>query len=633
MKRLLVALFILFPLAAHAEGGERILSFDSFISVRPAGDMEVTETIKVACEGDRIQHGIYRDFPTRYKDRYGNTVRVFFGVQSVLKDGEAEPWRTEDRGNGVRVYMGSGDVTLLPGEYTYSLTYRTDRQLGFFARHDELYWNATGNAWEFPIEAASATVELPGGTAATSTEAYTGHAGDRGADYTTSTDERGWAVFAATRPLLPGEGLTIVVAWPKGFVHEPTTAEKARFLLQDNGSAAGGLAGIVALLAYYLLTWLRIGRDPVKGVIIPRYEEPEGFSPAAVRYVMRMGFDNKAFASAIVNMAVKGYLSIDVDQNKEYTLSRKGTDLGGLSRDEARIAQSLFMDKTSVAVRPENHSAIAKAIRDLRRSLAVEYEKLYFLTNKKALVPGLVISALVLAAIVILGRNRFAGVFMTLWLSGWTAGCAVLVFRAFKTWKAFISDRGTRGSSFVGALLFSAFTLPFLAGEGFGLWVFAQSTSISAVACIFVVVLLNVLFYHLMKAPTIKGRSVMDQIEGLKLYLSIAEKDRLNMLNPPERTPEVFERFLPYAFALDVEQEWCEQFADVLARARAEKTSTPAWYTGGLFSAGGAAGLAGALSSMSASISSSASPPGSSSGGGGGGSSGGGGGGGGGGGW
>jgi hypothetical protein len=99
-------------------------------------------------------------------------VRVFFGVQCVLKDGEAEPWRTEDRGNGVRVYMGSGDVTLLPGEYTYSLTYRTDRQLGFFERHDELYWNATGNAWEFPIKAASATVALPGGTAATSTRPF-----------------------------------------------------------------------------------------------------------------------------------------------------------------------------------------------------------------------------------------------------------------------------------------------------------------------------------------------------------------------------------------------------------------------------------------------------------------------------
>lgn len=136
-----------------------------------------------------------------------------------------------------------------------------------------------------------------------------------------------------------------------------------------------------------------------------------------------------------------------------------------------------------------------------------------------------------------------------------------------------------------------------------------------------------------MKAPTIKGRQAIDQIEGLKLYLSIAEKDRLNQLNPPEKTPEVFEKFLPYALALDVEQEWCEQFADVVASARAENGYVPTWYTGGNFATKGVSGIASSLGAISSSISSSSSPPGSSSGGGGGGSSGGGGGGGGGGGW
>ena len=47
--------------------------------------------------------------------------------------------------------------------------------------------------------------------------------------------------------------------------------------------------------------------------------------------------------------------------------------------------------------------------------------------------------------------------------------------------------------------------------------------------------------------------------------------------------------------ALDVEQEWCEQFADVLAAARAENRYTPTWYTGSSFAAGGAAGLASSL--------------------------------------
>ena len=54
--------------------------------------------------------------------------------------------------------------------------------------------------------------------------------------------------------------------------------------------------------------WLRVGRDPAKGTIIPLFEPPKGFSPAAVRFLMRMGFDAKTFAAAVLDMAVKGYL-------------------------------------------------------------------------------------------------------------------------------------------------------------------------------------------------------------------------------------------------------------------------------------------------------------------------------------
>ena len=633
MKKMLLIFLVLFPRLVFAQGEERILSFDSFITVHPAGDMTVTETIAVACEGDRIKHGIYRDFPTRYRDGYGNTMKVAFEVQTVSKNGRSEPWWTEDKSNGVRVYMGSKDVTLEPGEYTYTLTYRTDRQLGFFEKHDELYWNVTGNAWEFPIERVSATVELPPGASILSSEAYTGLSGEQGKDFEASRDYRGRAVFRTTRALNPEEGLTIVVMWPKGFVREPTRAEKIEALFTDNGSTAAGAAGIVVLLIYYLVAWLKVGRDPEEGVIIPLYKAPKGFSPAAVRYVMRMGFDDKAFAAAVVNMAVKGYLTIDEDTSGDYTLTRKDTAFSDLSRDETQIARQLFSERNSLVIETANHATIKKVLKNHRMNLAVDYEKTYFLTNKGMLIPGLVISVIALVILVLLGRSLAMAGFMTVWLSGWTAGCATLVYRAFTLWKAAITGTSGKAASFIMALFISLFSLPFLAGEGFGLWVFANATSLAAVLCIFTIVLLNILFYHLMKAPTIKGRRTMDQIEGLKLYLSVAEKDRLNQLNPPEKTPEVFEKFLPYALALDVEQEWCEQFADVLAAARAENRYSNTWYTGSSFATAGALGLASSLSSLSSSISSSSSPPGSSSGGGGGGSSGGGGGGGGGGGW
>ena len=224
---------------------------------------------------------------------------------------------------------------------------------------------------------------------------------------------------------------------------------------------------------------------------------------------------------------------------------------------------------------------------------------------------------------------------MLVWLSIWTGACLALVWTTVNAWKtAFSNDNPGGFQKKAGPLGITLFALPFVGFEFFGMWAFSSLASPMAVVALFLVILINFIFYHLMKAPTIYGRRIMDQIEGFKLYLSVAEKQGLAMRNPPEKTPQLFEKFLPYALALDVENQWSEQFADVLAQAGVNSDYSPSWYTGRNWHRLGAAGMANSLgSSFSSAISSSSSPPGSRSGGGGGGSSGGGGGGGGGGGW
>jgi len=148
-------------------------------------------------------------------------------------------------------------------------------------------------------------------------------------------------------------------------------------------------------------------------------------------------------------------------------------------------------------------------------------------------------------------------------------------------------------------------------------------------------VVMHLAFVFLMRAPTPAGRLIMDEIEGFKMYLDTAEQDRLDRMQSPQLTPEVFETFLPFAFALGVENNWCDQFAREFPEELAERGGYhPAWYVGS-HSGLSALGHIGNefSSSFSSAIASSSSPPGSSSGSGGGGSSGGGGGGGGGGGW
>jgi uncharacterized membrane protein YgcG len=558
-----VAAALLLCVALAAPAAERILDYHSAIEVHPDASVTVTETIVAQAAGELIRRGIYRDFPTDYRDRLGNRYRVGFEVLEVTRNGDPEPFHTERRANGVRVYIGSANRFVDHGRQEYAIRYRTDRQLGYFERHDELYWNVTGNGWDLPIDRARAVVRLPAGVPSgeITLEAYTGHQGSTEQSFTAGVDgQEAW--LEASRPLAPREGFTIVVGWPKGHVHEPGRAERVERTLADNRGLLIALAGLIIVLGYLVWAWTRHGRDPRPGVIFPHYEPPNGYSPASTRFIMRMGYDNRAFTAAVISLAVKGYLEIDA-QGGKYTLHRR-TSAQPLAAGEKTLLAALFAGATSIELDNKNHALLARAKLAHQRSLKRDYQKLYFLTNSGLLLPSLGATVALAIAIGLLGAFR-----------------------------------------------------PLV------------------VAVFVVIIVVHLVFAWLLRAPTQRGRRLMDQLEGFRTYLEVAEKDELNLRNPPAKTPELFERFLPFALALGVEQKWAEKFAAVFARLGADggKRYQPAWYSGN-FNARDLGGFtAGVGKSLTSAISSASTPPGSSSGSGGGGSSGGGGGGGGGGGW
>ncbi|MCB2147243.1 MAG: DUF2207 domain-containing protein [Deltaproteobacteria bacterium] len=622
---LLTCLIIFLTPAILFAQQERILSFDSHIEVLVNSDVVVSETIRVLAAGQKIRRGIYRDFPTRYRNNHGGEVTVRFEVLEVLRDNRPEAYHTEAQSNGIRVYMGSKDVYLQPGEYTYTLTYRSNRQIGFFDEYDELYWNVTGNGWDFVIDKAQAAVQLPPGAEVVRYAGYTGPVGASGRDYTID-ETMGDFGFTTTRALAPHEGLTIAVAWPKGVVTEPDTAEKIGYLLGDNRGIVVALCGLIVLLVYYTAAWWKVGRDPTGGAIIPRYAPPKGISPAGMRFVLEMGFDKKTLAVALVNMAVKGFLTITEDSDGDYSLEITGSQSSSLSPGEAKVARHLFPPGSrSIALKKTSHQRVGSAVKALRTSLSGEYEKAFFLRNTRYFIPGIAISVLTLGGIILTASMAPVAMFMMVWLSGWSAGVYVLGITVIAAW---------RSRKVAGAMAITLFALPFIVGEIVGIGVLASAIGFTSLVLFLGIVAANIVFYHLLKAPTLAGRRLMDDIEGLKLYMRVAEKERLNLLNPPDRTPEHFEALLPCAMALDVENDWNEQFADVLANAAVDPASgrhrTPSWYSGRTPFTGLAASLGG---SFAGAVSASSSAPGSSSGSGGGGSSGGGGGGGGGGGW
>src|ERR1043165_3410056 len=292
--------------------GERITSYRSDVDVGANGTLTVTETIQVNATGDRIEHGIFRDFPTAYI-RDNRRIRVGFDLQLVQRDGQAEPYRVERVDNGVRIKIGDADARVPPGRHTYLIRYATTRQLGFFPTYDELYWNVTGTGWIFPIDRAEVHIRLPQPVPFGPERAvYTGRARESDRHEGEVVSERpGEIVFRTTEQLGSNEGLTVAVRWQKGVVTPPAPLSRTRLWFQDYGHIGAAIIALIGLGFFYYYAWKKAGRGPIPGTIVPLFDPPDGLSAAAIRYVRRMGFDNRCFAAAIVDSGVHRKLRME----------------------------------------------------------------------------------------------------------------------------------------------------------------------------------------------------------------------------------------------------------------------------------------------------------------------------------
>jgi uncharacterized membrane protein YgcG len=640
------------PAQASPFASEEILDYHSDIRVQRDATLLVRETIRVRSAAVDIRHGIYRDFPTRYQDRLGNRYVIQFAVVEVTRDGQPEQFHMEERTNGERIYVGDKNVALAPGEYTYGLAYTADREIGFFADHDELYWNVTGSGWLFPIAHATATVTLPEDIPLSSVhmDGYTGPQGARGKAFTSAIGTGSAVSFICNQTLAAGEGFTLVLSWPKGYIQEPSGETRFRYFLEDNRPTLAGAAGLLLVLLYYIGAWFLVGRGPTKSEIVPAYEPPAGVSPAAMRYLVRMGFDDKTFTAAILDMAVKDYLSIK-EKDGVYTLKRSKAGDESLAAEEKAAAAKLFSQrrrhanhksgtdggsKVSVEIKlqPMNHAILSDAVAAVKKTLHAAQHRIYFVTNRRYFVLGVIFSVGTLAAILVLEtfNRRLALGVISFWLVIWNIVVVMLVRQTLRLWK------GTRaGGSMKPRLVKQArsstwLALAFVAPDIAALCVIAWSTSVFLLLILAVLVGTNLLFHHLLKMPTRTGRDLLEKIAGFRMFLRTVDGNRLNQLMPPDKTPELFDKYLPYAVALDCELEWAQQFSAVLESARETDAYAPYWYMGNRVFPISAFPLA-LGASFSNAIAGSSATPGSSSGTGGGGFSGGGGGGGGGGGW
>jgi hypothetical protein len=629
---ILLGLLLALPVTAR----EEIRSFSADITVNTDASVAVTETISVNAEGNEIRRGIYRDIPVLLAGSNGAEIRPELDVTAVTRDGNEEMFRVERMGDFQRIWIGNPDEFISRGVHTYAITYTMTRAARPFAEHDELYWNVTGNYWIFPILSARATVRLPDGAIISDLVGYTGPVGSTEQAVATRRNSDNVASFQSTRPLAAGEGMTIAVAFNKGIVAFPTGAGAVAQQLGDLSGVIIPILAAMLAIAYNALAWFRVGRDPQKGVIIPLFHPPKDFSPPLVHYVHKWGFENSgwtALTAAIFDLGVKGLVTID-NSGGSLAITRTGKQPSEALPTGERVLFDYLDSRDTTVIDKSNGVEWAKKRGEFTSAIKRENGSLWFKTNIGYSILGIVLALVWL--VVMVGME---------WLDPVCLIGSVVLGIAAGAVLGIISSgfRGFKFRQFFALLWAGAIGFNIISAFIDGISDFSVNTAaISAVS----IALTTTVFAVLMRAPTPRGRVVMDQIDGLKLYIETAEKERLNMAGAPPMTVERFERLLPFAIALGVEKPWSDHFEGELSRHAVEGADehySPNWYRGNYSS--GSAGrsatsmsnaVSAAAASMTAAMVAAQPVQASSSGfssGGGGGSSGGGGGGGGGGGW
>jgi hypothetical protein len=633
LRRLLVAFLLVLATAAPALAREEIRDFEAAVTLLSNGSVDVTETITVNAEGLQIRRGIFRDIPTTLVNDDNSRLRSSLHVVSVTRDGRAEPYSTEAITNGKRIRIGDADVFLSTGVHRYVIRYTMTRMARFFPDHDELFWNATGNYWDFPILHARATVRLPEAAAISQLVVYTGRFGSQAHDATARQVTGTLATFETTRTLQPGEGMSVAVAFQKGVLAAPSGLQALFYWFSDHRDLVLPAFAVLIVLLYNYFAWDSVGRDPARGTIIPLFHPPRGFSPALVHFIHRMGWRNNgwtAFTASMFDLGVKGLIRID-QPDKKVTVTVTGKKPGEPLPPGESVLWSFFNGQGKITFDRDNGDWVYTRRGEMVSAIEKENRQVWFNNNTGHVVVGALLSLAMLGALVLFG------VLQPAWLvAAGVAGVVLLLFTS--AFRQFWSGNGL--SRFIIAVWVLVFGFNMLGGVASMFDLF--NLDMAAVAAVSIVVI-DVVFAILLRAPTVQGRRVMDEIEGFRMYLDTAEKERLNLAGEPPMTITRFEAILPFAIALGVEKPWSEHFEGELARNAVADASngvySPGWYSGHDFSTSGSGGFSNAVSAATSGMSAAmiAAQPASSSssgfGGGGGGGSGGGGGGGGGGGW
>lgn len=589
-------------------------TFASFDAVYELGRDEAkrsvlvtTETLVAIFPEFDQNRGIRRAIPLDY-DGHPTDIRIESVTDAA---GTARPYEVAEDENGEFLLVTIAADDFVHGEQTYVIRYRQQNVTlqPDDAPIDEFYWDVNGTGWAQSFGRVRAEVRMSadvGDGFNGDTACYRGWSGSgTPCESLATVDASPPVVLAEAAALGPYENLTVAIGFDAG-TFEPRDAS----FLASPAAIAGGIAAVLAGLALATAIVLRTVRwrnHPGRGTIIAQYEPPEGVSAMVAADLV--GHAEKGVTATILERAVDGELRVIETGRKKYAVEFVGGEPG--DAHARSIVSALFRGGPVPGARRQLKStdtALGRRLLSIRQSVG--------------------------KGVVSAGLRRRPDRGMRALLAAGAIGAATLsvVFGVMA-----LDDR--RGGAWPAVLFIGAI--------------------LAAIATVFVVADVRPL--------TERGRELRDHLDGLRLYIRLAEADRLRVLQSPsgalrvERPaaasvvsganaggataadaatatalapvanldPAVVlklnERLLPYAVLFGLEREWSRE----LAALYEERGEEPTWYSGRSgFNAGAFSVAVSSFSSASSSSWSGSSSSSSSSGSSGGGSSGGGGGGG-----
>jgi uncharacterized membrane protein len=494
----------------------RIENFDAHIVVASNGSIDVTETIRAHFIGTNW-HGLYRSIPVEYVTPQGLNYTLFLDVKQVT-DGSGRRLKFDSSRvrhyRKLKIYIPDADNSV----QTVSIEYTVSDAIKFFEDHDELYWNVTGDEWDVPIQSAHASIILPAGASNIRATAFTGAYGSRAKDAEIDIAANGVEV-RTTAPLPYHAGLTVAVAIDKGAIREPTAADLVGRFLRSNWPLLLPVA--VFGLMFYL--WWTRGRDPRLRPIAAQYEPPNQLTPGEAGTLVDNSANMRDITASIVDLAVRGYLIIEEVQKdrmlglmheKDYNfiLQKDRSQWAALKAHEQALLDGFFTAGTAgeTISMDSLQNRFYKSLPIMRSGIFDSLVSQGFYKRRPDSV-----------------RSTYIG-----------AGVVVAVLMIW-------------GGGAVGRALGIA-PLPFIIGG-------------------IVSALVICGFGWFMPAHTEQGTRALESVLGFEDFLNHVEADRFNRTI---KTPQMFEKFLPFAMAFGVEKNWSKAFDGIM-------TQPPGWYRGG----------------------------------------------------